>query len=341
MELAVDGGQSGLRLGLASGGRVLLTREEPGLAYASGLTVDAVAQKVLAAWRALAPAATPGASAPPEATGASALPAASDVPVGTALAAAPDAAVGTICLGLTTLLGGPAADRELAERLFTGIGARRVLLTSDVVTAHAGAFAGRSGVVLAAGTGAIALGVAPDGRTRQVDGWGYLYGDAGSGFWIGRRGLDAAYRGFDGRATPGPLTERARHVFGDLGTAPQRLYLSPDAVAQVAGFAVHVFDLAAEDATARAIVEEAGRELAASVVAAARCFPGDEPVPVSWTGRLLRAPALRAAFEAELTARLPRALPAPPAGDGLAGAALLAATPRLGHYRTLVRTVER
>ncbi|WP_165781307.1 BadF/BadG/BcrA/BcrD ATPase family protein [Streptosporangium minutum] len=341
MELAVDGGQTGLRLGLASGGRVLLTREEPGLAYASGLTVDAVAQKVLAAWRALAPAVAPGASDLPKAAGPSAPPPASEATAASALPVTPDAPVGTVCLGLTTLLGGPAADRELAERLFAGIGARRVLLTSDVVTAHAGAFAGRSGVVLAAGTGAIALGVAPDGHARQVDGWGYLYGDAGSGFWIGRRGLDAAYRGFDGRATPGPLTDRARHVFGDLGTAPQRLYLSSDAVAQVAGFAVHVLDLAGEDATARAIVEEAGRELAVSVAAAARSLPGDEPVPVSWTGRLLRAPALRAAFETELTARLPRALPAPPEGDGLAGAALLAATSRPGHYRTLIRTVER
>lgn len=44
-------------------------------------------------------------------------------------------------------------------------------VTSDVVTAHAGALDGEAGVLLIAGTGAVALGVGAEAH-RSVDGWG-------------------------------------------------------------------------------------------------------------------------------------------------------------------------
>ncbi|WP_431920348.1 hypothetical protein [Nonomuraea jabiensis] len=341
MDLAIDGGQTGLRIGLAESGRIREIRELPGLSYAEGSPVEAVLERIGTGWGPL----------------------------------------GTVCLGLTTILDDPG---RLAGRLLSM--ARRVLITTDVVTSHAGAFAGGDGVVLAAGTGAIALGVGDGirqvdgwdslhGDIRQVDGWGYLYGDAGSGFWIGRRGLDAAFRGFDGRAEPGPLTERAQAVFGDLAGLPGRLYLAPDAVARIARFAVHVLELAGDlgcvqerardsgrvvepvgdsgrvaepagdrsrpDPVARAIVEEAASELAGTVAAAARCFAKGAAVPVAWTGRLLRDNGLRARFEAELARLLPQATLRPPAGDSLAGAALLAASTGPSRYQPMIRTAER
>ncbi|MFE0147737.1 BadF/BadG/BcrA/BcrD ATPase family protein [Nonomuraea sp. NPDC059007] len=297
MDLAIDGGQTGLRVALASRGRVREVRELAGLSYAEGSPVDAVLARL-------------------------------EVPEG----------VDTVCLGLTTLLDSP--DR-LARRLLER--SRRVIITTDVVTSHAGAFPAGTGVVLAAGTGAIALGIPParpdgpqqpgGGSAVQVDGWGFLFGDAGSGFWIGRRGLDAACRGFDGRGPAGPLTVRAREVFGDLATLPHRLYLAPDAVARIARFAPHVFELAATDAAAGEIVDAAATELAGTVAAAARHFTGE--VPVAWTGRLLRDERLRAGFESELSARLPLARIGQAAGDSLTGAALLAAAPGLGPYAPL------
>ncbi|MFI9592351.1 N-acetylglucosamine kinase [Nonomuraea sp. NPDC052265] len=305
MDLAIDGGQTGLRLALASGGRIREVHDRPGLSYAEGSPVEAVLSRIGDGWGEL----------------------------------------DTVCLGLTTILDDP---EGLATRLLRT--ARRVLVTTDVVTSHAGAFSGGPGVVLAAGTGAIALGVSAGSGSRpvavrQVDGWGFLYGDAGGGYWIGRRGLEAAARGFDGRAADGPLTRRAHDVFGDLSELPARLYLAPDGVAQVARFALHVLEVARGDPTgddtARAIVAEAARELAATVAAAARALPGDTEVPVAWTGRLLRDPTLRATFEAELVRLVPRARPRPPDGDSLAGAARLAAAAEPGPYEAMIRTVRR
>ena len=64
--------------------------------------------------------------------------------------------------------------------------AQHFLLLHDAPIAHAGAFRGGPGVVVIAGTGSVAYALAGDGRTRTSGGWGYLFGDEGSAFWIAR-----------------------------------------------------------------------------------------------------------------------------------------------------------
>lgn len=305
-DIVIDAGQTGLRLGVAARGAVLSRLpESAGPSYLDGSPAGSVLRAVRAA--------------------ASGLP-------------ARPGAVSTVCLGLTTVLGSPGEYTALAAALRDDFAAARVLVTGDVVTAHAGALTGQPGVVLAAGTGAIALGVTAAGRHRRVDGWGYLVGDAGGGWWIGRRGLDAALRGHDGRAAAGVLTASAERSFGDLATLPERLYGAPDAVRRVAGFARAVLGLAAEgEPLAAAIVAEAGAELARTAAAAAADFDPGGGVTVSWTGALLADPGLREAFVDGLRRLRPDAVPLPPDGDGLAGAALLATDP--GRYAALLQAV--
>lgn len=55
-----------------------------------------------------------------------------------------------------------------------------------------------SGNVLAAGTGAVALGVSTEGKVFRVGGWGHIIGDQGSGYDIGRKALAATVASFDG-----------------------------------------------------------------------------------------------------------------------------------------------
>ena len=59
------------------------------------------------------------------------------------------------------------------------------------------------GLVLVAGTGAIAARLAGRQRAMVVDGHGWLLGDEGSGFWLGDRAVRAALEALDGR---GPWT---------------------------------------------------------------------------------------------------------------------------------------
>ncbi len=60
----------------------------------------------------------------------------------------------------------------------------RLVIVHDAIVAHAGALAGRSGVVVIAGTGSIAYVVDDDFQTGIRGGLGYLFGDEGSAFWI-------------------------------------------------------------------------------------------------------------------------------------------------------------
>ncbi|NUT20942.1 MAG: ATPase [Hamadaea sp.] len=304
VDVAIDAGQTRMRIGLAYAGRVTRVADCPGLTYRHDVRPsDAVLAAITGPWAELAV----------------------------------RDQVATVCLGLTSVLGSADEYAALAGGLIDRLEAGRVLIAGDVVTAHAGAFGLGPGVVLAAGTGAIALGLDRDGVRRQVDGWGYLCGDAGGGFWIGRRGLEAALRGHDGRAEPSALIDHATAHFGELADLAETLYPAPDAVARIAEFAPAVLGLADADAYAANIVDEAARELAATVAAASG--PGD--LPVSWTGRLLQHDGLRRRFADELAIRRPGVRLHEPIGDGLDGAAKLAAAPELGLHSGLMRVTVR
>jgi glucosamine kinase len=90
----------------------------------------------------------------------------------------------------------PGAREAIADRLASL--AREVRLTNDAELLF-GAFPDEAGIVLIAGTGSIALGQDRHGKTTRAGGWGYLIGDEGSGYDLGRRGIRAAAKAADGR----------------------------------------------------------------------------------------------------------------------------------------------
>jgi N-acetylglucosamine kinase-like BadF-type ATPase len=68
----------------------------------------------------------------------------------------------------------------------------RVFVGTDAQMAYYGAFGDRPGVVVIAGTGSILIGRLPDERMFRYGGWGAMFGDEGSGFWIGREAVRTA-----------------------------------------------------------------------------------------------------------------------------------------------------
>ncbi len=73
----------------------------------------------------------------------------------------------------------------------------RVLMLHDAPIAHAGALAGRPGVVAIAGTGSVVYARDENGAERTLGGWGFLFGDEGSAFRIARDALSAMMRAQD------------------------------------------------------------------------------------------------------------------------------------------------
>ncbi|MBA6436626.1 ATPase [Streptomyces sp. GMR22] len=174
-------------------------------------------------------------------------------------------------------------------------------------------------------------GAAPGGDTRwaatgwrRADGWGHLLGDCGGGAWIGRAGLEAAMRAYDGRdGGSKPLLARLEAVFGPATGLPGKLYPRPDRPAVLASFAPEVGRCAAEDPVAEAILRTAARHVAE---AAEAVCPRLESSEVALTGGLFRmgAPLLTPVRE-ELAARLPGVRVTEAAGDPLDGTLCVAA----------------
>ncbi|MFE1289423.1 N-acetylglucosamine kinase [Streptomyces sp. NPDC058751] len=230
-------------------------------------------------------------------------------------------AVAVGAAGLATL--GDELRDELPAALERELGVRRLALAADAVTAYTGALGARPGVVIAAGTGMIATGTDLT-SWRRADGWGHLLGDCGGGAWIGRAGLEAALRAFDGRAGgSAPLLARAEAVFGPPPELPGLLYPRTDRAAVLASFAPEVAGLCADDPVSSRILRTAARHMAEA--AAAVCPADGEPRLALTGGVFTMGAALLGPLTRELAERLPHARHVPAAGDPLDGALRIAA----------------
>ncbi|MEV2210286.1 BadF/BadG/BcrA/BcrD ATPase family protein [Streptomyces sp. NPDC050997] len=182
-----------------------------------------------------------------------------------------------------------------------GVPAGPVGICSDIEAAFAAApGTPADGLALVAGTGAVAMRITDRHGTATVDGDGWLLGDDGSGFWIGRAAVRAALRAADGR---GPVTVLAETVGRALGLPDEavpsgrwtraareayRMHLLPAVMAEppirLARFAPLVAEAAAaKDAVAQALLDEAADRLT-DTVRALEPSPGERIVA---TGGLL------------------------------------------------------
>lgn len=180
----------------------------------------------------------------------------------------PRGTVRRLAVAASGVVGAPGAAEDLAGRLAVRLGPLEVMVTGDIVAAHAGALDGGPGVVLVAGTGAVALGVAADGTWHRVDGHGPLLDDAGSGFAIGRAGLRAALRHHDGRPGGSAALARAARTIAPPSELVLTLQSSVDAIRDIAAFAPAVAQAARDgDPVASDIFVRAADELAATITA--------------------------------------------------------------------------
>ncbi|HEU5418856.1 MAG TPA: BadF/BadG/BcrA/BcrD ATPase family protein [Streptosporangiaceae bacterium] len=202
---------------------------------------------------------------------------------------------------------------------------------NDMVCGWAGSLAGADGINVIAGTGSMAYGRRAGAGVR-AGGWGELFGDEGSGYWIGIQALRAFTKMSDGRAERGPLHDVLRRELAleaDIDLVGLVLQQWQGARQQIAALAPAVGRAAAcGDRCAQAILAAAAAELTELVSATQRRlgFTAGDVVPVSYSGGIFAMPQVRDAFLAGIGAlpagydvRTPRFTP-------VIGAALYAAT---------------
>lgn len=235
--------------------------------------------------------------------------------------------VAAACLGLSgvdrpadhLLIQGWADERRLSRAL-TVVNDAQLVVAAGTPDGH--------GIGLICGTGSIAIGRSIDGRTARAGGWGYLFGDEGSGYDISLRALRAAAQAADGRGAAHELLAAILELWelgGPFDLIPH-VYNQPDPRACLADIPPLVTRLAQQnDPISVAIIEDAGRDLASAVIAVADQLGLRGPLPLALAGSVvLHTPALRHALCAELERRGRPADPVTPVEEPTLGAIRLA-----------------
>lgn len=216
---------------------------------------------------------------------------------------------------------------EPMQALLQRLGFANCLVHGDMVIAHAAALAMQPGIVAIAGTGSVVLGIDGNGGRARVGGWGPLYGDEGSAQYIAAGGLRAAARAYDGRGPSTALVEAFTRVLGlsDFRQTISRLY-GPDA-GNVASLCPVAHETAvAGDAVALSLFDEAAKEIAEGITAAARllCL-SDSATLISYQGGVAEhCPLLVERLHEQIHHHLPNAQVVPPRWRPIAGAYLFA-----------------
>lgn len=118
--------------------------------------------------------------------------------------------VAAVALGISGAGPARAAEvrRAVVERLAElDITEDRVLITDDLRTAFLAGGVGDDGLLVLAGTGAVAVRFHDREAVDRRDGMGWLLGDIGSAVWLGRRTLEAVAADLDERGPRTLLTE--------------------------------------------------------------------------------------------------------------------------------------
>lgn len=128
---------------------------------------------------------------------------------------------GAVLGGVVGMAGGGAMRDPAARAAYDGLWRRaglRILpeICSDLEVAFAAGTQALAGSVLVAGTGAVAGRILDHRLVGTVGGHGWLLGDEGSGFWIGREAVRVALRTLEGTGPDGVLS---RSVLDRLGAS--------------------------------------------------------------------------------------------------------------------------
>ncbi|HEX4946465.1 MAG TPA: BadF/BadG/BcrA/BcrD ATPase family protein [Blastocatellia bacterium] len=228
------------------------------------------------------------------------------------------------------MTGEPEGKREVIEHLLS---AEHLVVGHDAPGALSGALAGQTGIIVLAGTGSVAYGEMQVNQNiiwhARIGGHGYLFGDEGSGFWIGKESLRLALHLEDRDLPEGEAFRTAllTHFKRDsLKSLAEDFYADLITRDQLASFTMRVDRLARQsDEIALGFLQQAAAHLAELAEATAlKLGATRRRVQVSYSGGVFNSKLLLRHFKTRVKELLPKAqVVAPHYGPDI-GALLLA-----------------
>lgn len=168
-----------------------------------------------------------------------------------------------VVIGITGIAETPverAKTIKIIAEIFSG---SSIDLLSDIHLAYRVHFPREAGILLYAGTGAVAC-TRVNGELKRIGGWGYLLGDEGAGYWIGRAALRALLIYIDKDQMPptGSLEAAVADAISGHSWGDVKNFAYGNNRSEIAALARIVFDNAGQ-ATADEILVEAADHLIA------------------------------------------------------------------------------
>lgn len=214
------------------------------------------------------------------------------------------------CIGLAGA-GNPQLHSAFCQQLQLNFASWQ--LTTDARTSLYGANEGMPVVMVALGTGSVAMRLEANGTEQQTGGWGFNIGDEGGGAWLGKLAVRQLLWQLDSDSgLSSPLTRAlARHCGDNISTVLP--WLKQATVADFAALAPLVFVH-----NTCPVAQQILRQQADAIAALIRCCRGERALPVVLLGGL-------AANSQPLLSEEISKLLQPARGDALDGGLILAA----------------
>lgn len=168
---------------------------------------------------------------------------------------------------------------------------------NDMVCGWAGSLGGKDGINIVSGTGSIGYGEA-GGKSARSGGWGELFSDEGSAYWLAVAGLNIFSKMSDERMPRGPLYDVYRRAFNLQSDLDISGIVMSDIASDrdlVAALACHVAEAASlGDGAAINLYKLAATELVSIIGSIEKQLPfeADKIIDVSYSGGVFSAGAL-------------------------------------------------
>ena len=192
-----------------------------------------------------------------------------------------------VVIGITGIAETPAERAETLKVIAVIFTDSTIDLQSDIHLAYRVHFRHTPGILLYAGTGAVAC-TQVNGELKRVGGWGYLLGDEGAGYWIGRAALRALMIYVDKDQLPpsGSLEAAIADAINGRTWGDVKNFVYGNNRSEIAALAQIVFKNMGKE-SADAILLEAADHLH-SLVGRVDEITGDQSRPIIFTGGTAR-----------------------------------------------------
>ncbi len=152
-------------------------------------------------------------------------------------------------------------DEILKTAAQKNLNINKLIIESDARIALEGAFSGKPGIVVIAGTGSIVFGKNEKGKIFRAGGWGRIIGDEGSGYAIGREAIRAVVKCIDGYGKKTKLWNIFDYEFnlGNQEAIIEAVYRNNFALASLAPMVINA--VSQRDKIAKIILKQASDDL--------------------------------------------------------------------------------